>query len=46
MRQIFLQKNLDKEVDPDDDTASSAASSTNPQPKNEDYQDSQDPYEL
>ena len=45
MRQIFLQKILDKEADLDDDTASSAASSTKPQPKNEHYQDSQDPYE-
>ena len=28
MRQIFLQKILDKEADSDEDTASSAASST------------------
>ena len=37
---------MDKEADSEDDTASSAASSTKPQPKNEDFQDSQDPYDL
>ena len=46
MRQIFLQKILDKEANLDDDTTSSAALSTKPQPKNEDYQDSLDPYDL
>ena len=45
MKQIVLQKILDKQGDSDDDeTASSAASSSPPKP--EDFQDSQDPYEL
>ena len=42
MRQIFLQKILDKANDSDDETVSSAASST--KPNQQDYQDSQDPY--
>jgi len=46
MRQIFLQKFLDKQADLDDDTANLAASSTKPQPKNDDYQDLRDLYEL
>jgi len=44
MRQAVLQKILDKKEDADDDTVSSAASSSPPKP--EDFQDSQDPYEL
>jgi len=44
MKQIVLQKILDKQGNSDDDeTVSSAASSP---PKPEDFQDSQDPYEL
>ena len=44
MKQIVLQKILDKQGHSADDTASSASSSS---PKNlEDFQDSQDPYEL
>jgi len=44
MKQIVLQKILDKQGDFDDDTISSAASSSPPKPEN--LQDSQDPYEL
>ena len=44
MRQVVLQKILDKQGDSDDETVSSAASSSPPKP--EDLQDSQDPYEL
>jgi len=45
MKQLVLQKILDKQGDSDDDdTISLAASSTPPKP--EDFQDSQDPYEL
>ena len=44
MKQIVLQKILDKQGDSDDDTISSTASSTPPKP--EDLQDSQDPYDL
>ena len=44
MWQIFLQKILDKTNNLDDETVSSVASSTKPNPK--DYQDSQDPYDL
>jgi len=44
MKQIVLQKILDKQGDSNDETASSAASSS--PPKSEDLQDSQDPYEL
>jgi len=44
MRQVVLQKILDKQGDSDDETVSSAASSSSPKP--EDLQDSQDPYEL
>ena len=47
MRQIFLQKILDRIDDSDDETIDSATSSTRPQPqKCDDYQDSQDPYDL
>jgi len=44
MKQIVLQKILNKQGDSDDETVSSAASSSPPKP--EDFQDSQDPYEL
>jgi len=44
MTQIVLQKILDKQTNTDDDTVSSASSSLPPKP--EDFQDSQDPYEL
>ena len=44
MRQVVLQKILDKQGDSDDETVSSAASSSPPKP--EDLQDSQDLYEL
>ena len=44
MKQIVLQKILDKQTTADDDTVSSASSSSPPKP--EDFQDSQDPYEL
>ena len=44
MRQVVLQKILDKQGDSDDETVSSAASSSPPKP--EDLQDSQDPYAL
>jgi len=44
MKQIVLQKILDKQTNSDEDTVSSAASSSPPKP--EDFQDSQDPYEL
>ena len=44
MRQVVLQKILDKQGDSDDETVSSAALSLPPKPK--DLQDSQDPYEL
>jgi len=44
MKQIVLQKILDKQKNSDDDTVSSASSSA--PPKDEDFQDSQDPYEL
>jgi len=44
MKQIVLQKILDKQGDSDDDTVSYAASSS--PPKSEDLQDSEDPYEL
>jgi len=44
IRQIFLQKILDRTDNLDDETVSSAASST--KPKQDDYQDSQDPYDL
>ena len=47
MRQIFLQKILDKTNDSDDENISSAASSAKPQPqRQDDYQDSQDLYDL
>ena len=42
MLQIFLQKILDKKDDSEDDEVSSTASNT--KPKNDIYQDSQDPY--
>ena len=44
MKQIVLQKILDKQTNSNDDTVSSASSSA--PPKAEDFQDSQDPYEL
>jgi len=44
MKQIVLQKILDKQGDSNDDTVSLAASSSLPKP--EDLQDSQDPYDL
>jgi len=44
MKQIVLQKILDKQTNVDDETVSSASSSSPPKP--EDFQDSQDPYEL
>jgi len=44
MKQIVLQKILDKQINSDDETVSSAVSSSPPKP--EDFQDSQDPYEL
>ena len=44
MKQIVLQKILDKQANSDDDTVSSASSSLPPKP--EDFQDSQDRYEL
>jgi len=47
MRQTFLQKILERIDDSDDETIDSATSSTKPQPqKHDDYQDSQDPYDL
>jgi len=47
MRQIVLQKILDKKGDSDDDEiVSSAASSSPPKPGDPCFQDSQDPYEL
>ena len=47
MRQVVLQKNLDKEGDSDHDTTvSSAASSSPPKPGDPCLQDSSDPYEL
>ena len=47
MRQIFLQKILDRTDDSDEETVDSAASSSKPQQqKIDDYQDSQDPYDL
>jgi len=45
MRQIFLQKILDKADDSDADEVSSTASN-NDNKNNDMYQDSQDPYEL
>ena len=44
MKQIVLQKSLDKHGDSDNDTVSSAASSS--PPKHEDLHDSHDPYDL
>ena len=44
MKQIVLQKILNKQGDSDDETNSPAASSSPPKP--EDVQDSQDPYDL
>jgi len=44
MKQIVLQEILDKQMESDDETVSSAASSS--LPKQEDLQDSQDPYDL
>ena len=44
MKQIVLQKILNKQGDSDDETISSAASSSPPKP--EDFQDSQDLYDL
>jgi len=44
IKQIALQKILNKQRDFDDETVNSAASSSPPKP--EDFQDSQDPYEL
>jgi len=44
MKQIVLQKILDKQTESDDKIVSSAASSS--PPKQEDLQDSQDPYDL
>ena len=44
MKEIVLQKILHKQTNSDDETISSAASSS--PPKLEDFQDSQDPYEL
>jgi len=44
IKQIVLQKILDKHCNSDEDTVSSAASSS--PPKSDDLQDSQDPYEL
>ena len=47
MRQIVLQKILDKKGDSyDDEIVSSAASSSPPKPGNPCFQDSQDPYDL
>jgi len=48
IRQIVLQKFLDKQGDSDDETISYAASSSPLQQKPGDpcYQDSQDPYDL
>ena len=47
MQQIFLQKILNRTDDSDDETIDSATSFTKPQPqKHDDYQDSQDPYDL
>jgi len=47
MRQIVLQKILDKKGESDDDeTLSSAASSSPPKPGDPYFQDSQDPHEL
>jgi len=45
MKQIVLQKILNKQEDSDDETNSFAASSSSPK-KPEDIQDSQDPYDL
>jgi len=44
MKQIVLRKILDQQGNSDEDTVSSAASSSPPKP--EDLQDSQDPYDL
>jgi len=44
MKQIVQQKILDKQGYADDETVSSASSSSPPKP--EEFQDSQDPYEL
>jgi len=44
MKQIIFQKILDKQTNSDDETVSLVASSS--PPKLEDFQDSQDPYEL
>jgi len=44
MKQIVLQKILDKQTNTDDDTVSLTSSSSPPKP--EDFQDSQDRYEL
>jgi len=44
MKQIVLRKILDKHGNSDEDTVSSAASSSPPKP--DDLQDSQDPYDL
>ena len=45
MRQIVLQKVLDKKGDSDDDETISSAASSSPKPGNPCFQDSQDPYE-
>ena len=44
MKQIVLQKILNKQTNSNDDAVSSASSSA--PPKAEDFQDSQDPYEF
>jgi len=47
MRQIVLQKILDKKGDSDDDeTVNSVASSSAPKPGDPCFQDSHDPYEI
>ena len=46
MRQIFLQKILDKANDSDIDDVSSTASNNDNKNKDDIYQDSQDPYDM
>jgi len=46
MRQIVLQKILDKKGDSDDDETISSAASSSPEPGDPCFQESQDPYEL
>jgi len=46
MRQIVLQKVLDKKGDSDDDETISSAASSFAKPGDPCFQDSQDPYEL